>query len=58
MLDPNGVADTAAVARALNDFEHRYNEIAKQFEWNFTRDDLADLLERLPAGQPHLRLAA
>ena len=47
VLDPNDFADTAAVARTLNDFEHRYNEIAKPFDWNFTRADLTALLERL-----------
>ena len=29
---PNDFADTAAVAGALNDFEHHYNEVAKLFE--------------------------
>src|SRR5438105_1269882 len=38
---------TAALPRALNEFERHYNEIAKPFEWNFTRQDLADLLARL-----------
>jgi len=42
--------DTAAIARALNDFEHRYNEIAEPFDWNFTRADLAALMDRLDAG--------
>src|SRR5918994_5370413 len=39
--------DTAAVARALNDFERHYNQIAQPFEWNFTRDKLAALFDRL-----------
>lgn len=47
ILDPNDFDDTAAVARALNDFEHRYNDIAKPFEWNFTRDKPAALINRL-----------
>jgi hypothetical protein len=47
LLDPNDFDDTAAVARALNAFEHRYNEIAEPFDWNFTRADLAALLDRL-----------
>jgi hypothetical protein len=47
LLDPNGFDDTAAVARALNDFEHRYNEIAQPLDWNFTRADLAALMDRL-----------
>jgi hypothetical protein len=47
LLDPNDFDDTTAVARALNAFEHRYNEIAEPFDWNFTRADLAALLDRL-----------
>ena len=49
LLDPNDFDDTAAVARALNDFERRYNEIAQPFEWNFTRAKLAALMDRLDA---------
>jgi hypothetical protein len=37
VLAPNDFADTAEVARTLNQFEHHYNEVAKPFEWNFTR---------------------
>jgi hypothetical protein len=60
VLDPNDFDDTAAVARALNDFEQRYNEIAEPFEWNFTRADLAALLDRLdqPDDAPTLAAAA
>jgi hypothetical protein len=60
LLAPNDFASTAELARALNDFERRYNEIAEPFAWNFTREDLADLLARLDEddqGQP-LALAA
>jgi DDE superfamily endonuclease len=46
VLAPNDFDDTAAVARALNDCEHHYNQIAKPFEWNFTRDKLAALIDR------------
>jgi hypothetical protein len=60
VLDPNDFHDTAAVARALNDFEHHYNQIAQPFTWNFTRDKLAALLNRLeqPAETPPLAIAA
>ena len=60
LLDPNDFEDTAALARALNDFEHRYNEIAEPFDWNFTRQDLTALFERLedPQEKPRLSLAA
>ena len=59
LLDPNDFEDTGHLARALNDFERHYNEVAEPFEWNFTRDKLAALLDRLD--QPHeppLALAA
>jgi hypothetical protein len=49
VLAPNDFNDTAEVARTLNQFEHHYNEIAKPFEWNFTREDLIELLDRLQA---------
>jgi hypothetical protein len=44
---PNDFDDTAAVARALNDFEHHHNQIAQPFAWTFTRDKLAALIDRL-----------
>ena len=52
--------DIAEVARTLNEFEHHYNQIAKPFEWTFTRRDLANLLDRLDDQQPYepLPLAA
>ena len=35
-------------------FEHRWNEIAEPFDWRFTRDDLAALIERLRPYEPQL----
>jgi DDE superfamily endonuclease len=60
LLDPNDFPDTAALARALNDFERHYNEIAKPFDWNFTRAKLTALMDRLDDQQrdPPLPLAA
>ena len=61
MLAPNDFNDTAELARTLNQFERHYNQIAKPFEWNFTRQDLADLLDRLdnqPSRDPPIALAA
>ncbi len=58
VLEPNEYHDLAVLARTLNDFEHRWNEVAQPFEWNFTRHDLAKLIERLAAHEPQLRLAA
>ncbi len=59
LLTPNDFESTAELARALNDFEHRYNEIAQPFNWKFTRQDLADLLVRIDDHQPQtLAIAA
>jgi hypothetical protein len=60
VLAPNDFENTTDVARTLNDFEHHYNEIAKPFDWTFTRKDLADVLARVNQQQasPALALAA
>jgi hypothetical protein len=58
VLEPDGLDNLAAVARTLNDFERHWNEIAEPFDRNFTRDDLAALIERLTAHGPQLQLAA
>jgi DDE superfamily endonuclease len=55
LLDPNDFQSTAELARALNAFEHRYNQIAQPFAWNFTRQDLAELLARLDQPAPQER---
>jgi hypothetical protein len=57
LLTPNDFDSTAQLARALNDFEHHYNQIAQPFDWTFTRDDLADLLARLDEREHDLPLA-
>lgn len=56
----NDFQSTAELARALSDFERRYNQIAEPFDWTFTREDLADLLDRLDDREhnPPLALAA
>jgi hypothetical protein len=60
VLAPNDFTDTAEVARTLNEFEHHYNQIAKRFDWKFTRQDLAEFLDRLDQRQrdPPSALAA
>ncbi len=58
LLEPNDFDDLPELARTLNAFEHHWNEIAEPFDWNFTRDDLAAVLERLAAHEPQLQLAA
>ena len=47
VLTPNDFADLAEVEARLLAFERRYEQTATPFEWNFTRRDLAKLMERL-----------
>src|SRR6266542_1355164 len=58
VLEPNNFQNVADVAHTLNAFEHRWNEVAEPFEWKFTGDDLARLIERLTPHKPQLKLAA
>ena len=58
LLQPNNFESTADLARALNQFERHYNQIAQPFDWNFTSDDLAALLARLAKREPDIQLAA
>jgi len=50
VLTPNDFNCLEALAQRLERFERHYETIAKPFQWKFTRDDLAELLQRL---QPH-----
>jgi len=47
VLQPNNFADLNAVEHALLAFGRRYEQIAKPFEWKFTRHDLDRVLNRL-----------
>jgi hypothetical protein len=58
VLEPNDFHNIADVAHTLNAFQHRYNEVAEPFQWNFTSDDLARLIRRLTSHHPHLKSAA
>jgi DDE superfamily endonuclease len=57
-LTPNDFADLNALASRITAFETHYRQIAKPFDWTFTRADLDALLARLASREPHLRLAA
>jgi hypothetical protein len=57
-LTPNDFADLDALAARIAAFEDHYRQLAKPFEWTFTRADLDALLARLAGREPHLRLAA
>jgi DDE superfamily endonuclease len=46
-LTPNDFASLAIVADRLAQFERHYEQVAKPFEWRFTRRNLNDWLEKL-----------
>jgi hypothetical protein len=46
-LTPMDVRDGDALVERLRDFEDRYNERARPYEWKFTRRDLRNVLRRL-----------
>jgi hypothetical protein len=58
VLTPNDFPSLQAVVKRLDAFEHHHNEVAKPFEWTFTRRDLADLIARVADHEPRLKLAA
>jgi hypothetical protein len=47
VLTPNDFARLAEVESRLLDVERRYEAVAKPFRWTFTRQDLAEWLEKL-----------
>ena len=58
VLTPNDFASLQAVVDRLDDFKHHDNQIAKPFQWTFTRRHLSDLIARVSNHEPRLRLAA
>lgn len=63
-LTPNDLGSLEELAERLLAFGRRYRQIARPFEWTFTRSDLERVLERIDAaareerGLDRLRLAA
>lgn len=57
-LTPNDFGDLDALAERLLAFGKHYRQIARPFEWTFTRDDLDRVLTRVADREPHLQLAA
>jgi hypothetical protein len=47
VLTPNDFPSLSAVAQRLLDFQTYYEQIARPFEWKFTRADLVELLQKL-----------
>lgn len=57
VLTPNDFGSLAELAERLEAFQAHYQQIAAPFDWRFTRQDLAGLLERLGEGES-ARMAA
>jgi hypothetical protein len=47
VVSPNDFTDLDQIGDRLAAFEDRYNQTAEPFDWTFTRDDLARLLDRI-----------
>ena len=48
VLTPNDFCSLKSVADRIIQFQERYELIAKPFEWKFTRQNLAELMSKLP----------
>src|SRR5215210_4289238 len=57
-LTPNDFADLDALSRRLVAFGDHYRQIARPFQWTFTREDLDRVLARITDHEPDLKHAA
>jgi hypothetical protein len=57
-LTPNDFDSLEALTERLLQFADHYRQIARPFEWTFSRADLERLLARIDAHEPQLTLAA
>ena len=57
-LQPNNFTDLDTLEQHLLNFGRRYQQIARPFEWKFTREDLNRVLNELDTAQPSHQLAA
>ena len=53
-LTPNDFGSLDALAERLLGFADHYRQIARPFDWTFTRTDLDQLLTRIEAHEPQL----
>ena len=49
---------TSSIPFHLSKFERYYEDIARPFQWKFTRKDLKQLMKRLAVYEPRLASAA
>ena len=52
VVTPNDFTNLEQISDRLTGFEDRYNATAEPFDWRFTRDDLARMLERIASLDP------
>jgi len=52
VLTPNDFADLQALETTILSFQDAYNEIAKPFDWRYTKEDLKKTLSRIQARPP------
>ena len=57
-LTPNDLATLDAVAERVLGFGRQYRQIARPFEWTFTRQKLNDLIDRIDRHESQLAVAA
>ena len=57
-LTPNDFGSLDELAERLLRFGEHYRQIARPFEWTFTRADLDRVLAKIADREPHLQLAA
>jgi hypothetical protein len=57
-LTPNDFEDLVELKSRLLAFQAHYENVAKPFEWKFTRDDLKRMLAKLPKEERHEKMVA
>jgi hypothetical protein len=57
-LTPNDFPDLAALRTRITAFEDHYRQLARPFDWTFTRTDLDRVLKKVSQHEPQLALAA
>jgi hypothetical protein len=57
-LTPNDFGSLQELARRLMDFGQHYRNIARPFEWTFTRQDMQRVLDKIADREPQLAPAA
>jgi len=58
VLTPNDFLALNDIPQRLADFERYYEDVARPFQWKFTRKDLKELLDRLAKYEPRLARVA